>query len=345
MVSGGEAIAAAIAGLAVTETTGVTDITDSMGGDQDGSSPNITLDSGSGIPSNVLSEVMSASNGVSGGVNEIVRTVQAGQESVSGAAETAAQIQNLRNEVERLTNTDTNTQTVNTEPLPFSGLRQFTNTGNNDGYNIQTDYNGPGSNIVRGTAETLEESGSVLGTAGKFVNENKYATLGVLGGLAAAPVTGGASIPAGIAVAGGGAEVSSDIIRESDIIETPNQGAWYKGPDPLNLGSGINNVTTPNNSDTESNTDTQELENEREPQQIEDNEPAVTSNDGSINTGSIMANNGVDFTGLTGSDDEPAVTSNDGSINTGSVEPEEEEDTEPADSKTDIVSQNNLVGL
>lgn len=61
-------------------------------------------------------------------------------------------------------------------------------------------------------AEALQEGGSTLGDIGGFVSDNPYATGGAAAGLAAAPFTGGASVPVGLAAGGGAAEVGADVV-------------------------------------------------------------------------------------------------------------------------------------
>lgn len=112
--------------------------------------------------------------------------------------------------------------------------------------------------------EAVDASASAVNDAAGFVQENPIATTGVAAGVAAAPFTGGASVPIGLAGAGAAGEVGADLAtgQYGDPSETVNDvgreaaavgegvvsaatdvtdaatsvGPIYKGPDPLGLG-------------------------------------------------------------------------------------------------------------
>jgi hypothetical protein len=214
-------VALAAGGLVAAEATGVTNLTGGGGGGGGGGAvPSIppglvsALDSAAGAAGTLPSFDLSipGTGGTSAGrvVEEVVREVPTADE-VTGQV-----------------------PTLDTDPLPFAGIREFTRGGDTTGSGLDTstsdefdlqDLAGTGDvgTGIASTAEALAEGGDVVEGAVGTAADNPIATGGVAAGVAAAPFTGGLSVPAALGATGIGAQAATDAdVSVPDVPDVPD---------------------------------------------------------------------------------------------------------------------------
>lgn len=215
-------IAASVAVGLAAEATGVTDVT-SIGRQGDAGQPG---GGSSGLPPGIAALLQDA-KAARGTVQQGLNTGQNVTDAIGELAAFTRQVQQTRddmgNSVEKVTKTIPQiippqiqgpTQGGTTSTQQQRGTQQQSGSTptavsqpSNTGLQLQS-RSGP----IGTGAKVAEETGGVLGDIGNFVGENPYATGGALAGLAAAPFTGGTSIPVGVAAGGGVAEISADVL-------------------------------------------------------------------------------------------------------------------------------------
>lgn len=269
-MNAGTAIGIGLGGLAAAEATGATNL---LGPDRetpetpqlpgnDGPSMDAILsavtaaaetgESGGGPDAGSIAQAVAsaAQSGQSGGVSEGVLAAldQARSGGNSEALTQAlAQNQSLVQELQRRreqaedATPDTPEWLQNLNPEDESGGSDDGKPTDDadDGYDIQEDYDGYGSEYVRLLAEGGARSGDVAESGDSFISENPYFTAGTAAGAVSPdPVTTALG-----ATVGGTAEVSADFLTGNtplgvqSPVDVTNEDAMWQGSDPLNLGS------------------------------------------------------------------------------------------------------------
>lgn len=216
MASTGDLLLYGAAGLAGAEALGVTDF---VGGDDGGTlgdgqlPPGIAAllaarggRGGGGVPASVLEALTTSAGNVPTGTGADAGTIAAEVgDAISSTVEATTSTVPTAGPTTVPTGTTGTTGTT-------GGQTDGVNTSRSDEFDLQ-DLAGT-SRLGTGLAvagEAGKATGSTFDAAGKFVSDNPIATAGAGLGLLAAPFTGGASVPAGIALAGGVGEVGADL--------------------------------------------------------------------------------------------------------------------------------------
>lgn len=263
MPEGAGLLAAAGGAFLASEATGVTDVTPiGRGGGSDnrpgqgGSSlpPWVTAlltdDGGStGIPPGLIS-IIGDQNDV---IDEIGDNLGGASDSVGDTVGDTTDI--IETFAETVSTVESSTTAPNLGDVPgllnLPGIPSALDTpdggppgdGGDDSYDLQQDYTGPASGLVRAGAEVGAEGGGLLdtgiGLGESFAEQNPYTTTaaGAAAGLNAIPVVG--NVGYGAAVATGGAlDVTSDAVTGgaplgafNSPLDVTNEGAWWEGPD------------------------------------------------------------------------------------------------------------------
>jgi len=218
-------LAIGVAAGVASEAFGVTDVTP-IGRQGDAGQPG---GGSSGLPPG-LAALLANAQGAGDAIQQGVDTGENVTDAIGELAAFTQKVQNtgetVRTRVERITEqvptyeppgqTQTQTQTQPSTgggdggggdgrpPIPPTMMGDSSASSGSD-WDLQ-DRQGP----IGTTAKAIDNTGGFFGEVGGFVDENRYATGGALLGVAAAPFTGGASIPVGIAAAGGTAEILND---------------------------------------------------------------------------------------------------------------------------------------
>lgn len=202
-----------LAGLAVAEVAGVTNFTGGGGGGENGGMPgvpgmgDIQVNVPTPDPADIV--VDTGRNNVPNGLTTMFRNQQ-------------KQINNLKEQLR------------GGSP---SGNSPRDNAGGSDGnYQLQNDYSGPGTHLVRGAASTVEATGNTVKKGGGFASENPYFVAGTtIGAVSPDPVTTvtGAGVGA-VAEIGVDTATGNTPLGVQSPIDVTGKGPWWQGPDPLN---------------------------------------------------------------------------------------------------------------
>lgn len=265
-------LALGVGAVAVSEATGTTNLLGGGGGGGEDDSPSIpnfpSPDGGSPDFSGVFEAMADVTTGGGGGttvvesasdslgLSDVVEQFNTMQEMANGATETVEQTEDARAEIRQWweqnapspdpTNPGGGDSPTPTRPDDGGGGG---GGGGSDGYDLQEDYTGPASDIVRGGAEVMEEMGNVGGDATSagtdFAGENPIFAGATGTGAALGSIIPGAGTAAGAATGaavGGIGEVATDTVTGGtplgvqSPINNDDDGAVWDGPDPLNLG-------------------------------------------------------------------------------------------------------------
>lgn len=274
MVTAAEAALALAGGLAASETTGVTNLTGIGGGSEDGgdgptpggggvldglppvqlpevAAPSVDLTVPSNAGNAAGSGVVAAVNALAGGVEDARNTAEDAQRT----AETAVTVAQAADGSGDGVTVPTGARGAWNRLMNGSGSSNGGGGGDTRGgdltereaaalatgrdpFDLQVQDTGPLGTAASALEAGGEGFGNVAGGTGEFASENPYFVAGTgIGAVSPDPIT-----TAGGAAAGGVVEVGADTLTGGtplgveSPIDVTSGGAWWQGPDPLNLG-------------------------------------------------------------------------------------------------------------